>query len=229
MIQPLLPPAGFVHHVQPKVVSITQATELGTVYTVEETRALAEYAHAHGMYLHVDGARFANAAASLGAGLKKLSADAGVDIMTFGGTKNGLMFGEAVLVFADEITEKIEFIRKQFAQLASKMRFLSVQFTALLDGDLWIESARHANRMARLLAERVEGVPGVTLTQPVQANSVFALIPTTAIEPLQAQYFFYVWDEKRCEVRWSCSFDTTEDDVEEFAMLVRMVVGENRR
>jgi threonine aldolase len=216
---------GDVHHVQAKVVSITQATEFGTVYAVQEIRELADYVHGHGLYLHVDGARFANAAAYLGVSLRELSMDAGVDVLTFGGTKNGMMFGEAILVFDEELAKPIPFLRKQAMQLASKMRYISAQFTALLEGDLWLQNAKNANAMAKLLSEKVSQIPGVGLTQRVQANAVFAIGPTSAIEKLQAEYFFYVWDEARNEVRWVCSFDTTEENVADFIQAVRLAVG----
>jgi threonine aldolase len=216
---------GDVHHVQVKVISVTQATELGTVYTVQEIRELAEYAHGHGLYLHVDGARFANAAASLGVGLKELSVDAGVDVLTFGGTKNGMMFGEAILVFDPGLAKAVPFLRKQAMQLASKMRYLSAQFKALLEGDLWLQNAQNANAMARLLAERAAQIPGVSLSQPVQANAVFAVLPAKAIQKIQAEYFFYTWDEARNEVRWVCSFDTTEQDITDFVEAIRQAVA----
>jgi threonine aldolase len=212
---------GDVHHVQPKVISITQATEVGTVYTVPEIRALADYAHGHGCYLYMDGARFANAAASLGASLREISVDAGIDVLTFGGTKNGLMFGEALLVFHEELAKSAPYLRKQAMQLASKMRFLSTQFTAILENDLWLQSARHANGMAKLLGDQVRQIPGVTVTQDVQANAVFAVLPAEAIQTLQSEFSFYTWDEARNEVRWVCSFDTTEDDIAEFVSAIR--------
>lgn len=215
---------GDEHRVQPRVVSITQSTELGTVYSVSEIQELAETAHANGLLLHMDGARLANAAVSLGVDFKTMTTDAGVDLLSFGGTKNGLMGAEAVVFLREVDGTDFAFIRKQGMQLASKMRFLSAQFIALLGGDLWHRNAAHANRMAQLLADRVRHVPGVSVTQPVQANGVFARVPPTHIPALQERGFFYVWNPVTSEVRWMMSWDTTEEDVEQFARAVREVV-----
>ena len=211
---------GDVHAVQPRVVSISQCTELGTVYTAEQTRELSELAHANGLLLHVDGARLANAAAALGVRLRALSTDVGVDVLSFGGTKNGLLGAEAVVFLDPRLAEGFEYLRKQSLQLASKMRFLTAQLTALLTDELWRRNAAHANAMAALLAERVAGLPGLTITRPVETNAVFAQLPRASIDELQRQYHFYVWDEDTGEVRWMCSWDTTEQDVEEFATAV---------
>ena len=215
---------GDEHRVQPRVVSITQATEVGTVYTPDEIRAIAETAHANGLLLHMDGARLANAAVGLGLDFRAITTDAGVDILSFGGTKNGLMGAEAVLFLGGPDRGDFPFIRKQGMQLASKMRFLSTQFVALLGTDLWRRNAAHANRMARLLAERLRGVSGITLTQPVQANGVFARLPPEHIPALQERAFFYVWNPALSEVRWMMSWDTSEDDVEQFAAAAREIV-----
>jgi threonine aldolase len=215
---------GDQHHVQPRVISITQATEMGTVYQPQEIRALADFAHAHDMYLHLDGARIANAAASLGQSLRQATGDLGVDVLSFGGTKNGLMGAEAVVFFNRTLCRDFQFLRKQGMQLASKMRFLAVQFEALLSGDLWLRSAQHANRMARLLEQEIRRIPQVKIVYPVEANGVFAVVPRPAIVRLQERYFFYVWNEEESVVRWMCSFDTTEDDVREFAGFVAEVV-----
>jgi len=211
---------GDEHRSQPRVVSITQSTELGTAYSPSEVRELADTAHGLGMYLHMDGARISNAAAGLGVELRETTGDCGVDVLSFGGTKNGLMGGEAVVFFRRELARDALFLRKQQMQLASKMRFISVQFLALLEGDLWRRNAAHANAMAQRLAGAVRGVPGVRITQEVQANGVFATLPAGAIEPLQSVYPFYVWDEATHEVRWMCSWDTTEADVDAFAAAV---------
>ena len=205
---------GNPHHVQPRVVSISQATEVGTVYTLEELRQLTSCASHLRLKVHMDGARLANAAASLGASLKQLTA--GVDVLSFGGAKNGLMYGEAVVIFDPRLAADFAYIRKQGMQLPSKMRFISAQFLALLENDLWMENALHANAMARHLAEQVAELPNVSLTRPVDANGVFCAIPRLAIAPLQEQFPFYVWDEETCEVRWMTSFDTTREDVDEF-------------
>lgn len=211
---------GDQHHVQPKVVSITQSTEYGTVYTPEEIRALSECAHAHGLLVHMDGARLANAAATLGLPLRSITRDIGIDVLSFGGTKNGLMGAEAIIFFDASYARDFKFIRKQGMQLASKMRFLAAQFVALFADDLWLRNARHANAMAQRLAEGVRPIAGVRITQPVEANAVFAIVPPSSIAPLQEARFFYVWDERRSEVRWMTSFDTTEADVDDFVSRV---------
>lgn len=212
---------GDQHHVQARVVSISQSTELGTVYTPAEIGALAEVAHAAGLLLHVDGARLANAAVSLGTSLRATSADAGVDVLTLGGTKSGLLGGEAVLFLRPGLDAAYPFVRKQGTQLASKMRFVSAQLLRLFEGDLWRETAGHANSMARRLADALEGVPGVRLAYPVQANAVFAALPARAIERLLRVYRFYAWDEQAGVVRWMCSWQTSPGDVDEFAAAVR--------
>jgi threonine aldolase len=217
---------GDEHHVQPKVISITQSTENGTVYQPEEIRALANFAHQHEMYLHLDGARIANAAAALGQTLRAATRDLGVDVLSFGGTKNGIMGGEAVVYFRPELSHDFLFWRKQSMQLASKMRFIAAQMEALLDNNLWLSNASHSNRMARLLDKEVRQIPGVEVIYPVEANGVFARIPQTAIAQLQERYFFYIWDEEESVVRWMCSFDTTEDDVRDFARFVGEVVSQ---
>jgi threonine aldolase len=215
---------GDEHMAQPRVVSITQSTELGTVYTVEETRAVADAAHGFGMYVHVDGARLANAAAALGATLAELTTEAGVDAVSFGGTKNGLMLGEAVVFCRGELGESFKFTRKQLGQLSSKMRFISAQFEALLGGQLWLENARHANSMAARLGKEVEAIEGVEIAHPMQANGVFARLPRAAIDNLlgrwPGEHPFYVWDEHTDVVRWMCSWDTQPGEVDEFAAAV---------
>ncbi|HEY1676756.1 MAG TPA: low specificity L-threonine aldolase [Candidatus Sulfotelmatobacter sp.] len=216
---------GDQHHVQPKVISITQATEMGTVYFAEEIRALAEFAHERKMFLHMDGARIANAAASLGQTLRQATRDLGVDVLTFGGTKNGIMGGEAVVFFDSALSQDFVFLRKQGMQLASKMRFIAAQFEALLSNDLWQRSAQHANRMARLLEAELKSIPQVRIVWKVESNGVFAQIPRETIERIKARYFFYPWIEEECIVRWMCSFDTTEEDVRTFAKFVAQVVG----
>jgi len=216
---------GDPHSVQPKVVSITQATELGTIYTAAEIRTIADFVHERGMYLHVDGARFANAAAALGVSLREISTDAGVDVLTFGGTKNGLMLGEAVIVFDERLREGMPFLRMQGMQLSSKMRFISAQFTALLTDDLWLRNAQTANSMASLLASEIRDITTITITQEVQTNAIFARMPREAVEQLRRDYFFYDWDEAASEVRWVCSFDTTAEDVTAFAAAIRKAVG----
>jgi len=216
MIKPLLNRIGNVHNTQPKVISISQSTELGTVYSINELKNLCDFAHANGMYVHLDGARISNAVASLGVSLKAATVDCGVDIMSFGGTKNGLMIGEAVLIFNDDLKANAPYFHKQTAQLFSKNRFIATQFTALLTNDLWLRMATHSNRMAQLLSSKVKLIPGVKVTQNVDANAVFAIIPVHTIDPLRAIYPFYEWDAQTHEQRWMCSFDTTEEEVNEF-------------
>jgi threonine aldolase len=211
---------GDQHHVQPRVISITQATEVGTVYKPREIKALARFAHRRGLFLHMDGARLANACASLGLSLRQATPDLGVDVLSFGGTKNGAMAAEAVVFFDAKLAHNFQFLRKQAMQLASKMRFISAQFEALLSGSLWLENAQHANRMAKLLQEEVRGIPQVRIVYKVETNGVFAQIPRAAIARLQKRYFFYVWNEEESVVRWMCSFDTTEEDVRQFARFV---------
>jgi threonine aldolase len=212
---------GDEHRVQPRVVSITQASELGTVYTLEETQAIADAAHELEMYLHLDGARLANAAASLDVPLRTLTTDAGVDAVSFGGTKNGLLLGDAVVFLRPGLAETFLYTRKQLGQLASKMRFISVQFDALLEGDLWRSNAAHANAMARRLADAVTGIDGADLAHPVEANGVFVTLPASAIgrlrDALPADLPFYVWDEAAGTIRLMCSWDTTEEDVDGIA------------
>ncbi|MGH9502303.1 MAG: threonine aldolase family protein [Terriglobales bacterium] len=208
------------HHVQPRVVSITQSTEVGTVYKPEEIKALARFAHQHGMFLHMDGARIANAAASLRQSLRQATRDLGVDVLSFGGTKNGALGAEAVVFFDKKLAHDFLYLRKQGMQLASKMRFISAQFDALFTGDLWLKSAQHANRMAQLLQKQLRMIPQVKIVYKVEANGVFAKIPRAAISRLQKRYFFYVWNEQQSIVRWMCSFDTTEPDVRQFARFV---------
>lgn len=216
---------GFEHHVQPKVISITQATEMGTLYTPLEIREIADYAHKNKMYLHMDGARIANAAVSLELGFADFTARTGVDILSFGGTKNGLMFGEAIIFFNRRLADNFRYIRKQGMQLASKMRYISAQFNAYLENDLWKRSALHANAMAKLLASEVEKIPQIRITQKVQANGIFAIVPPEIIPVLQQEYFFYIWDEETSEVRWMCSFDTTEEDIQKFVAKIRQCLS----
>jgi threonine aldolase len=213
---------GDEHRAQPLVVSITQSTELGTLYTVEEIRAIADHAHGHGMRLHMDGSRISNAAASLGLPLRAFTRDAGVDVLSFGGTKNGAMLGEAIVVLEPEASAGLIYLRKLDMQLASKMRFVSAQLVALLEGDLWLRNASHSNAMAQRLRAGVEAgladgsIRGVSFTQPTQANGVFATLPDGVADRLRASFRFYDWDAAKNEVRWMCSFDTSENDIDAF-------------
>ena len=216
---------GDQHHVQPRIISITQATEMGTVYKPDEIRALADFAHSHDLLLHMDGARIANAAASQNLTLRQATGDLGVDVLSFGGTKNGLMGAEAVIFFRKELTKDFLYWRKQGMQLASKMRFISVQLETILTDNLWRRSAQRANEMARLLEAEVRRIPQTKIVYRVEGNGVFVQLPKHAIAKIQEWYFFYVWNEEESVVRWMCSFDTTEDDIRQFAAFVREVVG----
>jgi threonine aldolase len=216
---------GFEHHVQPRVVSITQSTEMGTIYTPEEIREIADYAHRNGMLVHMDGARISNAAAALECGFYEITGGAGVDVLSFGGTKNGMMYGEAVVFFDESLCGDFKYRRKQGMQLTSKMRYIAAQFEVYLENELWRKNALHANRMAQKLYQAVSSIPGVEITQKVQANAVFAKIPSRLIPLLQEHYFFYVWDESTSEVRWMCSFDTEEADIDGFASLLESLMN----
>lgn len=224
IIEPLLSRIGTVHHSQPKVITISQSTEVGTVYSIDELKALCDFAHANNMYVHMDGARISNAVAALGVSLKEATVDCGIDIMSFGGTKNGLMVGEAVLIFNQALWENAPYFHKQTAQLFSKNRFIAAQFDALLRNQLWHRMASHANGMARLLASKIDGIPGVELTQKVDANALFVILPEKAIEPLRARFPFYEWNAQTHEQRWMCSFDTTEADINAFVDALKELI-----
>jgi threonine aldolase len=208
---------GDQHHPQAKVISISQSTEYSTVYTAEEVKSLSEIARKYNFYLHMDGARISNAAVSLGQDFKTFTKDAGVDVLSFGGTKNGMMFGEAVLFFNPALAKQFAYIRKQGMQLHSKMRFITAQFDALLSNDLWKRSASHANGMAKRLEHVLRQIPQIKITQAVDGNGVFAIIPKEITEALQQEFFFYVWNDRTNECRLMCSFDTTEKEVDQFA------------
>lgn len=214
----------FEHHSQPKIVSISQVTELGTVYTLDEIKAITTLAHQYGLFVHMDGARLANAAVALDLPFRAFTVDAGVDVLSFGGTKNGMMLGEAVLFFNPELSKNAKYIRKQSMQLFSKMRFVSCQFLAYFNNDLWKTNATHSNKMAKLLAQKIMKIPAIQLTQEVDANGVFAIVPPEIIPQLQEKYFFYMWDEHRSEVRWMTSFDTEEEDILKFAALIKSLI-----
>ncbi|HOW09725.1 MAG TPA: low specificity L-threonine aldolase [Bacteroidales bacterium] len=211
---------GFEHHSQPKVISITQATEMGTVYTPDEIKKLASYAHERGMLLHMDGARIANAAVFLNLPFREFTTFAGVDVLSFGGTKNGMMFGEAICFLKPGLAEGFKYIRKQGMQLASKMRFISAQYIAYFRNDLWKRNAEHSNRMAQMLAERIDCIPGLKITQPVQSNGVFVVMPGEVAEKVSRAYFFYPWNEMISEYRLMTSWDTTPDDIDKFAVIL---------
>lgn len=225
LIRPHLHNFGVCHHSQPKAVYISQVSELGTVYTVDEVRAIADLLHSYNMYLHMDGARLANACAYLGCSMKEITVDAGVDILSFGGTKNGMMMGEAVISFRPEITENLPFIRKQSAQLASKLRYMSAQFLPYLENDLWLKNARHANACALRLAEALKQFPEIQFTQKIESNQLFFILPSEIVAELQKKYFFYMWNEERNEVRLVTSWDTTEEDISSFIDTLHEIMG----
>jgi len=215
---------GVQHHAQPGVVSITQSTELGTLYSADEVAALCDTAHRMGMRVHLDGARIANATAALGAdvaALRSFTVDAGVDVVSFGGTKAGIMGGEAVVYLDRSLAERAKYVRKQVNQLPSKMRFVSAQLAALLDGGRWIDLAANANAMAQRLYESTRSIPGVQFDAAPVVNSVFPCLPAEVIEPLREWCFFWDWDVHRHQVRWMTAWDTTSDDVDRFAAGVR--------
>lgn len=216
LIRPHLKNFGVCHHSQPKAVYISNVTELGTIYTIDEVRTIADLLHAHGMYLHMDGARLANACEHLGCSMRQLTVEAGVDILSFGGTKNGMMMGEAVVAFRPEIAADLAFIRKQSTQLASKLRYLTCQFIPYLSNELWLKNARHANAQARKLEQILRQYPEIHFTQKVESNQLFFTLPSEPLRKLQAEYFFYLWDEAKNEARLVTSWDTTDEDLERF-------------
>jgi len=210
----------FEHHSQPKVISVTQATEMGTVYSVPEIKKIADFAHSKGMLLHMDGARLANAAVSLNLPYKAFTSDAGVDVLSFGGTKNGMMFGEAICFLRPGLSTDFKYIRKQGMQLASKMRFISAQYIGYFKNDLWKKCATHSNAMASIMAGKLQQINEVRITQPVQSNGIFIIIPAEVAERIRKRYFFYPWNEKTSEYRLMTSWDTTEEDIEGFVELL---------
>jgi threonine aldolase len=214
----------FEHHSQPMVISITQATEMGTVYTVSEIKKISEFAHKNNLLLHMDGARISNAAVSLDLPFRAFTTDAGVDVLSFGGTKNCMMYGEAVVFLKPGLSDNFKYIRKQGMQLASKMRFVSSQYIAFFNNELWKKCAAHSNTMALLLYEKVKDIKGIKVTQKVQSNGVFVILPHNVAENLRKEYFFYPWDEKKSEYRWMTSWDTTEEDIENFVTILKSLL-----
>ncbi|MBN1185120.1 MAG: low specificity L-threonine aldolase [Bacteroidales bacterium] len=207
---------GFEHHSQPKVISITQATELGTIYELNEIKQISRMAHSHGMFVHMDGARIANAAAALKVSLHEMLVETGVDVVSFGGTKNGLMYGEAIIFMNKALSLDFKYYRKQGMQLVSKMRYVAAQFLAYLNDDLWLQNATHANDMAQLLYQHLKAFKEIRITQTVQSNAIFAILPKEKISTIQKESFFYIWNEEKGEVRFVTSYDTMEEDVEAF-------------
>lgn len=224
-VKRLLTGRGVEHHVQPKVISLTQSTEYGSIYSKEELKAFGDFAKSENLYLHIDGARISNAVAALNISARELIRDSGVDVMSFGGTKNGMMMGEAVIFFNKELAKNFLYRRKQGMQLSSKMRFISAQFKAFFKDDLWIKTATHANNMAKELEKGLLSTAKVTITKPVQVNAVFAIFPEGVSEILQQEFPFYVWDEFINEVRLMCSFDTTQADIDCFIKRVNELVS----
>lgn len=225
LIRPRLHNFGVCHHSQPKAVYISQVSELGTVYTIDEVRAIADLLHGYGMYLHMDGARLANACAYLNCTMKELTVDAGVDILSFGGTKNGMMMGEAVISFRPEISENLPFFRKQSAQLASKLRYLSAQFIPYLENNLWLENAMKANISAAKVAEALRQYPEIRFTQKIESNQLFFTAPAEALKQLQEKYFFYMWNEEANEARFVTSWDTSGEDIAQLEQTLKDIFG----
>ena len=224
LIRPHIRGLGMEHHSQVKVISITQVTELGTVYTLDEIKAITEFAHQNNLWVHMDGARISNAAVSLEMPFRAFTKDVGIDILSFGGTKNGMMYGEAILFFNPQLAENFKYIRKQGMQLASKMRYISAQFECFLKNDFWKELATHSNKMAKLLAKAIESISEIELVQKVEANGLFVKLPKTLALELQKKHFFYDWDEAENIYRWMCSWDTNEQDIKEFVQEIKSLI-----
>ena len=225
LVQPRLHGFGFEHHSQPRAISITQPTELGTLYSLDEMRALADLAHRHNMYPHIDGARLANAAVALDCTFKDLTVGVGADCLSFGGTKNGMLMGESAVMLNTTLDVEMKYRRKQMTQLCSKMRFMAAQFEAYLGQGVWRRNALHSNQMAQKLLNAVKNLSGLKVMYPVQANSVFVQLPRKVWTALQKQYFFYDWDESNDVVRWMCSFDTTDQDIDDFTTALRKLMA----
>ncbi len=225
LLEPFIRTEHGEHQVVPKVISISQTTELGTVYTQKEISELADFAHKNGLLLHMDGARIANAAAHLKCSFSEITSKAGVDVLSFGGTKNGMLMGEAIVFFNGRLSENFKFIRKQGGQLISKMRYVSAQFIAYFENDLWRRNAEKANRMAKLLEEKLKLCKKLQIIYPVEANALFVKLPKEKIPLIKEKFFFYDWDSSEGIVRWMTHFCTEEEDIEEFAATVKSVLG----
>jgi len=225
LVRPHLHGFGFEHHSQPRGIAISQTTEMGTAYTTDEVRALADLAHAHGMILFVDGTRIANACAQLNVSLREMTIDCGVDLFTLGGTKNGLMFGEVLVPLREELAQHIRYYRKQTTQLYSKMRYIAAQFIPYLREGLWLENARRSNAAAQMLYDEMRGVKGLEITQKVESNAIFFILPKSITDRLRERYFFYDWDESRNEMRLVCSWDTTEEDIRQFCDYLKQLTA----
>jgi threonine aldolase len=227
LVQSHLSGFGFEHHSQPRLISISQPSEMGTIYSIDEIKELAKLAHDNGMLLHMDGTRLANAVVSLNTTFSGITCEAGVDILSFGGTKNGLMAAESIIFFDEKLVPNFKYLRKQGMQLASKMRYISAQFIAYLSDGLWKRNAMHANQMAKLLYEKVKSIEQIKITQKVEANGIFAIIPKSITEPLKESFFFYNWNDETNEVRWMTSFDTTKEDINGFVSTLKNLIGQN--
>ncbi len=222
-LKPYIIGFGDPHMAQPKLISITQPTEYGTVYSPEEIKDISDFAHRNKMLIHMDGARLCNAAASLNVDLAAITRDVGVDVLSFGGTKNGMMFGDAVVFFNKNLSKNFQFIRKQGMHLTSKMRYISAQFESLLSNDLWLKNAKHANKMTQLLYNEIKDIPQIKITQKVQVNAIFASLPKKIIKELKKKYAFHVFNEQTSEVRWMCSFNTSEKNVIKFTEEIKKI------
>jgi len=216
-IQKYLHAIGVEHHSQPKVITISQPTELGTLYTIDELKELSDFIHNNNMYLHIDGARIANSIVALNTTLKEMIVETNIDILSFGGTKNGMMFGEAVIFFDKNLSSDFKYIRKHGLQLYSKMRYISAQFIEYLSNELWLKNAEHSNDCAKYLEKKIKEIKEIEIVQKVETNGLFVKIPKDKIEILQKKYYFYVWDEEKSIVRFMTSFDTTKEDIDNFA------------
>ncbi len=220
---------GDEHHVQPRIISISQVTEYGSIYTVEEIKAIVDFAHSRGIYVHLDGARLANAVVALGCSFADLTTHTGIDILSFGATKNGAMLAESIVSFRPELSSGMKYLRKMGMQLYSKMRYSSAQWLAYLSDNLWYDNAKNANNMAQYLYEELSKIPEITLTQEIQANALFALLNKDIIEPLREEYFFYTWDEFTGEIRLMCSFDTRKEDLDKFIEFLKELSNKSKK
>lgn len=221
LLKPFMVNFGIEHHSQPGAIYLSQCSELGTIYKPEEICALTEFAHRHGLFVHMDGARISNAAAALGMSLDDISGACGVDTLTLGGTKNGLMGAECVVIFNQDLIKEARYARKQSCQLASKMRYISCQFTAFLEDNLWLTCAQHANAMAQRLYKKLSTMPDIKFTQTVESNQLFFIMPREKEDKLQEYYHFYFWNETIGEMRLVTSFDTTEEDVDKLIACIK--------
>lgn len=229
LIAPYLTGIGFEHHAQPKVISISQPTELGTVYSIAELKELCSFAHKHKLMVHMDGARLANAAAHLACSFADITTAVGIDVLSFGGTKNGMMYGEAVVFLQAQDIEGAKYVRKQAMQLASKMRFISAQFISYLENDLWRSLAQHANQMAQRLQQGIADNPQVKTVYAVQSNAVFVKMSAALAECIREHSYFYDWDEQAHIYRWMCAWDVTKEDVDAFVRLVNGMTSSNQK